>query len=571
MTFQEMIENKLFIEKYSSLFNKDSYYKLFNENTKIFFIDNEYNVNEYYIEKSALGSYIDFSLWTILQLPLGYIIPSNINVFFFMTNAYQSHIPNCKEQNDIIRKEYKLYFKNNISMLITYICVFWIGNIVSYFILKWIFNKVIIKKESYVEIFFNIEGKLIFDCLNKCEKFLNYIISKDNSNLKNNNFSESDSSSFFEKSSSNESFFENNYNNKNEKNESSYFSKKKNSKKSKNIEVKILWIIIYILMTGILTFDTYFQFKVYNNYNTISNLVNIQLNIELNTLEMGSYLRAFIFNQTTHFNGIPTEEFFSNRLNNFYDENKNYYSNLTKELKNFPLLRKKYNNLYYSNLCNYTTYFFVLINYNGSCENFTSNTISHGVDQAVTFYMEIIRYLYSLYRSIEGLRKKFNFVYNLTYLGTNLENIYVPQNKELERLYFIGHPMFIFNDKFNSILNFIYNVVLFPVYEDLFNILRSALYSRKYLMKLYIIPLMCSGIFTLSLFLFGWKRYELNLNETIFKTKKMLSIIPIETLMKVKNIKNILEIDDENNESKKIKWNPVIGKLKIKTDVNKNN
>ena len=137
MTFQEMIENKLFIEKYSSLFNKDSYYKIFNENTKIFFINNEY---------------IDFSLWAILQLPLGYIIPSNINVFFFMTNAYQSHIPNCKEQNDIIRKEYKLYFKNNISMLITYICVFWIGNIVSYFILKWIFNKVIIKKESYVEI-----------------------------------------------------------------------------------------------------------------------------------------------------------------------------------------------------------------------------------------------------------------------------------------------------------------------------------------------------------------------------------------------------------------------------------
>ena len=73
-----------------------------------------------------------------------------------MTNAYQSHIPNCKEQNDIIRKEYKLYFKNNISMLITYICVFWIGNIVSYFILKWIFNKVIIKKEFYIEIFFNI-------------------------------------------------------------------------------------------------------------------------------------------------------------------------------------------------------------------------------------------------------------------------------------------------------------------------------------------------------------------------------------------------------------------------------
>ena len=36
--------------------------------------------------------------------------------------------------------------------------------------------------------------------------------------------------------------------------------------------------------------------------------------------------------------------------------------------------------------------------------------------------------------------------------------------------------------------------------------------------------------------LFVWKGYEMQIEESIYKTKKMLSIIPAECLMKVNNI-----------------------------------
>ena len=53
-----------------------------------------------------------------------------------------------------------------------------------------------------------------------------------------------------------------------------------------------------------------------------------------------------------------------------------------------------------------------------------------------------------------------------------------------------------------------------------------------------------------------WKRYELELNNNIFKTKKMLSIIPIETLIYVKNINKLLGIEENKQFDNKneINW-----------------
>ena len=109
-------------------------------------------------------------------------------------------------------------------------------------------------------------------------------------------------------------------------------------------------------------------------------------------------------------------------------------------------------------------------------------------------------------------------------------------------------------------MNFIYTVILFPVFEDLYLIMRNETYSKKYLIKFFFIPLIICVIISFFLFVFEWKRYELKLNEVIFQTKKMLIIIPIETLMKIKNIKSILGIEEENSEKKNIKWSPVIPK-----------
>ena len=205
-------------------------------------------------------------------------------------------------------------------------------------------------------------------------------------------------------------------------------------------------------------------------------MINIQLKIELNTLEIGNLFRGFIFNQTQDYNGENLENTVQRLLNNFYNINQNLLNQLIKQLKKFPSLRRKYNEIYYSNLCNYSYDFFINTKYNNTCEKFTSNTISNGFNQAVTFYIEILRSLYTIYRNIRDLRIKFNFTYNLTLLGTQYENNLIPENPNLRNLYFISHPFYIFNNKNAAVMNFIYTVILFPVFEDLYLIMRNETY-----------------------------------------------------------------------------------------------
>ena len=52
-------------------------------------------------------------------------------------------------------------------------------------------------------------------------------------------------------------------------------------------------------------------------------MINIQLKIELNTLEIGNWFRGFIFNQTQDYNGEKLENTVQRLLNNFYNINKN--------------------------------------------------------------------------------------------------------------------------------------------------------------------------------------------------------------------------------------------------------
>ena len=565
LSFKELFESQLYIDKHNSFFNKKSHYKIFNQTSKIYYIDNQLNLKEFFIMKSTIISYIYTAMWNIQEFPLFRIIPSNRDVFIYMTNSLKDHLNDSKEESEIIRKDIINFFKKNLYSLLISILIFWIGDLFLFFGLKFIFHNVIIKKESYVQIFFNIEGKLIMDSLSKCEKFLNYIITIDNfnSDKTKNLTNESESTSYLMKSSienENSIFENNNFKNEKKTKKKTFNTNKKKIKKCNNFGIDLLWMIIFILITGILTFESYYQCLVYSNYKNISKMINIQLKIELNTLEIGNLFRGFIFNQTQDYNGENLENTVQRLLNNFYNINQNLLNQLIKQLKKFPSLRRKYNEIYYSNLCNYSYDFFINTKYNNTCEKFTSNTISNGFNQAVTFYIEILRSLYTIYRNIRDLRIKFNFTYNLTLLGTQYENNLIPENPNLRNLYFISHPFYIFNNKNAAVMNFIYTVILFPVFEDLYLIMRNETYSKKYLIKFFFIPLIICVIISFFLFVFEWKRYELKLNEVIFKTKKMLIIIPIETLMKIKNIKSILGIEEENSEKKNIKWSPVIPK-----------
>ena len=75
-------------------------------------------------------------------------------------------------------------------------------------------------------------------------------------------------------------------------------------------------------------------------------------------------------------------------------------------------------------------------------------------------------------------------------------------------------------------------------------------------MTIYIIPSAVIGLVILFIFFVNWKKFSDKLNETIYKTKNMLSIIPIKSLIKINNIGKLLGIEEKGYKQKeKIVWN----------------
>ena len=91
--------------------------------------------------------------------------------------------------------------------------------------------------------------------------------------------------------------------------------------------------------------------------------------------------------------------------------------------------------------------------------------------------------------------------------------------------------------------------IMIPAYNDVFVLMIShAVFDSKYILKVELIVNCIIGAILILLYIFIWKRHEASLNETIYKTKKMLSIIPVETLMKVKNIAKLLGIEGSESD-----------------------
>ena len=163
-------------------------------------------------------------------------------------------------------------------------------------------------------------------------------------------------------------------------------------------------------------------------------------------------------------------------------------------------------------------------------------------------YFEEIREIYTkfliLKKTQDIYKEKYNFVYNLTLFGTGQDIELIPKDEELLSLYYYAHPLNIFNLENNRRIFFILTDIMIPAYTDVYDLLIShAVFDSKSIFKYEIYVNSIIGGILIILYIFIWKRHESGLNETIYKTKKMLSIIPVETLIKIKNIAKLLGIE----------------------------
>ena len=139
-------------------------------------------------------------------------------------------------------------------------------------------------------------------------------------------------------------------------------------------------------------------------------------------------------------------------------------------------------------------------------------------------------------------------VYNNTLYGTNqttIQSQFNSSNTTLMEIYETINPMNLFNSETHKNLIITYNFIFKEIFtlisnkmnlsiEDYFIFNSNVLYA---LIWLFIGIVSC-------LYFFAVIPVEVKLNEMIFKTKNMLSIIPKEVLAAMPQIKNMLDIDN---------------------------
>ena len=152
------------------------------------------------------------------------------------------------------------------------------------------------------------------------------------------------------------------------------------------------------------------------------------------------------------------------------------------------------------------------------------------------------------------------FAYNMTLFGTKYADDNLPKDPNLMEKYFSLHPMIVFNSEpFLSVLK-AYRYIIRGCISGLFTTFTAEI--NDYINNKSLIMNIVLGIFVifvLSFYCGVWIRYERKLNNTIYKTKNMLSIIPVTILANIPSVFKVLEINSmikNNAEKDKVDLHP---------------
>ena len=554
--YQKLIDSSHIVSSFISNIGSSNFEKIFKNTVEINFLDGINNNIKIIGSYSGVQSYFESCLHIITKLEQNDIIPLNMNVYFFLSNSFDVISDYSQIEYDVYEKELIDKYKQKLTLSLIILCILYLFNTLIFILFKHFFILILEKKESYIEIFYLINPKLIHESLEKCEKFLQKL------NIKKANFETLDSISMSNNSSfknDNDSLIDENLldfkiNLMNKDDKTINISKNSCHKYSYSI-----WGFMIILSIFTMTTFVLIQFLVYKNYKDSIKLTKNVITQELSTIMIFNFLREFIFDNTKNLNGINYSIIIEQQLSSFYLTFGGQLKDIEKLILNREKLMEKYKNIFYGNLCsNYSTIFFQDFMPNKNCSTYAGNCVKSGLKQVIIYFIENIRFIYSQNLIRKRIKEKYNFKYNLTLNGlNNNEELLWPKNTSLNNLYFYSHPINDFNLKEFKELNYLILFVIYPYFSDFYIFVReNSFYSKKNIMTLFLSMGFTVIFIEIFVFFIIWKRYELELNNHIYKTKKMLSIIPIDTLIYVKNINKLLGIEENKlfDNKNEINW-----------------
>ena len=506
-------------------------------------IKSDFNVSETYTTMESSFVETNSALFNIGNKNIKLIIPTNEDVYFYLHNCLNNVGIQYLNQGEIFLNELKKNVKNiKIFLIIGYI--FFILILISIFILvNYAYDGVSKRKESYIEVFFEIDTKIIRNSLLKCENF--------NRKLQNNEEND-DEDDLLSPTSNNETPLIKKNEPQNEKNR---IKKGKNAFTSNMIfKIKFMTFILIIIIFFSIVFA--FKYLFLENVKLYQRFFQNQVEYNTEIYRIFNALREVYFDMNQKIKNIKADDFLNNELDEVYKRRKKNLIIINKYKDKLPNdFGEKYNKLLKKHPCEFRSDNYFLNE--EECLNFMSNSTSYGMNILISYFIEEIRFFKKLFLVYTSLEVGLN---NLTLTGTNKgKSLWPIKEPELSK-YSKNDPIHFFNMEYMKNMNIMISNIIFNYDNNLTFLMKNCIID---FLKTTKIPYLIMMIGYLSLcfisFLFIWLPFLNNLNSLIYKTKKMLSIIPKEVLASIENIEKLLDLNKNNipNQKKSKKKNNI--------------
>jgi hypothetical protein len=423
--------------------------------------------------------------------------------------------------------------KIKVFWIIQYVCIFLII-VLLYFIIIYAYNKVAKKKQSYIEVFFEISSSVIKNLLDKCENF--------SKKLHNEEDDINGSLLFYEENNEEPLIKKENTNENNNINNSYKYQRGNNKLQSSRIfKIRfggflslvmtfftVLFCLFYFYLEKIITNETYFQ---------------NELIIENAFYEVFNALREYLFDLNSTVNSENSLSRLNYLLEEIYVIRKNSFSYMNRVRSQLPYnFIIKYNNMLKKPPCYFRTEEYFLNE--EECTEYMNQATKYGYLVMNSYFIEEIRFVKQLYNVIIDVNSP---IVNLTLTGTDKFYERLPKEPEQIEEYFKNDPIDFFNLENVADLNIMMQSLMIPLFIQLKQITIDVI--TKYLDDAYfkfIIMIIAYISIIISGFILVWIPFVRNLNSIIYKTKNMLSIIPKEVLANLSNIDKLLDMEKTN-------------------------
>ena len=564
--------------------------------------DGDYKTKPYQLLIYSAFNELNAALYHVSQMKMKEINSYEDNVYYFTRNAMNHMLVLSNEQIDNFTEEF--YSEIKKGHMIIFICMgaIFIVYAINYYIFITFYEKVEERKQSYLAVFYEIGSGFIVTSLAKCERFSQKIQIQDD--ITGNNKGEKIS---LESSSKDDSQNENDMGSfsslkqgGSKKIETS--GKARNIKKVSHTMINIGGFIVLFILLAVQIFSYYYYYlrlelyKHYVQYEYYNNNYNSRF------LFPFIALREYLYDPKKILLMEEVDIYLDKSLNDFYTDLAYYSNERDKYTKYLPKSYSDFiSSLFRDEQCSFINNFLSEHKESGieSCETFFYNTSNYGFQAVLTTYIEEIRIMRDLEVSFLQTADEYKFTYNESLINTGFDDLHYPcgvkceqyceesdnfevcieklrninENKideikdivfdkmntyidisrendisvhEIMVLYNKTNPALILQEETHKITVIIYRFVVMKVVQSALDNLFDAIhvaFDNTTKMSI-VINSIFMGIVIIGFFAM-WLPFVLGENETIYKTKNMLSIIPKEVLITLPHINIMLGINDK--------------------------